>query len=176
MSPTAPGIQARALGNAGADRVRRLRTRQQLKLPYLTALPRKPWSGRTAETGQMAKARMDYLSGGYRCRGRLENLRRRPTQRCAESIMKYGYHKSAAHYLNGLRALDMPADGFAWVFVEKQPPHAIGLYFASPEMIYAGENDMRRYLATYAQCMKTNIWPSYPGDFATIELPEWAQE
>ena len=129
-----------------------------------------------AETGQMAKARMDFYREDIGVVIDLKTCDDARVSAVQKAIMRYGYHKSAAHYLNGLRALDLPCDGFAWIFVEKSAPHAIGLYFASPEMIYAGENDMRRYLATYAQCMKTDIWPSYCQDFQTIELPEWAQE
>jgi exodeoxyribonuclease VIII len=127
-------------------------------------------------TMQMCKSRMDYYREDI---GVVLDLKTCDDARPAavqRAIMKYGYHRSAAHYLNGLRAMGLPGDDFAWIFVEKSPPHAIGMYFAAPEMIYAGEDDMRRHLNLYSYCMDTGNWPAYSENFETINLPEWAQE
>ena len=91
-------------------------------------------------------------------------------------VFKYGYHLSAAHYLEGCRQLGLKATAFAWLAIEKEPPYAIGLYMASPEMLQTGAGDVQDYIATFAACKEARVWPSYSDDFVTIELPPWAKE
>jgi hypothetical protein len=90
-------------------------------------------------------------------------------------VQKWGYHLSAAHYLNGCQARGLPGDNFAWIFIEKKPPYAIGLYFASPDLLLRGKTDMRGYLDRYAECLAHDVWPAYSPDFQTIDLPAWAK-
>jgi exodeoxyribonuclease VIII len=96
-------------------------------------------------------------------------------QAVQRDIMKYGYHKSAAHYLNGCRALGIPGDNFAWIFIEKEPPYAIGLYFCSPDLLLRGEIEMEKYAAEYFACKRSGEWPAYSPEFQTIDAPSWAQ-
>ncbi|GAA4648399.1 hypothetical protein GCM10023116_06680 [Kistimonas scapharcae] len=69
----------------------------------------------------------------------------------------------------------MKATGFAWLAIEKEPPYAIGLYMASPELLMQGHDLYRQYLVNYHGCRETGIWPAYATDFLTIDLPEWAK-
>ena len=128
------------------------------------------------ETGTRCKSRMDYY---HEESGIVVDLKTCEDARIAavtRDIVRYGYHKSAAHYLNGLKAANLPGDNFAWIFVEKTRPYAISAYFAAPDMLEQGTSDMRRHLNDYAQCKNSGVWPAYSLDFQTINLPEWAQE
>lgn len=129
---------------------------------------------RDQSTGLLCKARLDYYREDIGIVFDLKSTvdaRVHPVQR---DIEKYAYHVSAAHYQNGLLALGLPAGGFGWVFIEKEPPFAQGLYFADADMLFTGRELCREYLDAFAECRATDVWPSYPGQFSTIELPAWA--
>jgi hypothetical protein len=126
-------------------------------------------------SGLLCKSRMDYYREDLGLIVDVKTTEDARPEAVARDIHKYGYHISAAHYLDGLQALDLPGgQSFAWVFVEKKPPHAIGLYFASEDMIERARELHREQLSDFARCKVSGIWPAYPGEFQTIDLPAWA--
>ncbi|MTI12418.1 PD-(D/E)XK nuclease-like domain-containing protein [Sansalvadorimonas verongulae] len=120
------------------------------------------------------RARMDYYREDIGVVFDLKTTTDARLESFQRDVFKYGYHISAAMYLEGCRQLGLKATAFAWLAIEKEPPYAIGLYMASPEMLAAGDNDFRDYLATFAACKESSFWPSYSDDFVTIDLPPWA--
>ena len=130
---------------------------------------------RDAMTGLLCKSRMDYYREDLGLIVDVKTTEDARPEAVARDIHKYGYHISAAHYLDGLQALDLSGgQSFAWVFVEKKAPYAIGLYFASADMIDRGRELHRQYLTDFARCKLSGIWPAYPAEFQTIDLPAWA--
>ena len=130
---------------------------------------------RDALTGLLCKSRMDYYREDLGLIIDVKTTEDARPEAVMRDIVKWGYHVSAAHYLDGLKALDLPGgQSFAWVFVEKKAPYAIGLYFASPDMLDRGRELQRQYLTDFARCKLSGIWPGYPGEFQTIDLPAWA--
>jgi hypothetical protein len=126
-------------------------------------------------TGLLCKSRLDYYREDLGVIFDVKTTEDARPEAVMRDIHKWGYHVSAAHYLAGLEALDLNGgQTFAWVFVEKKAPYAIGLYFASAEMIDRGREQRRQYLSDFARCKLSGIWPSYPGEFQTIDLPSWA--
>lgn len=92
------------------------------------------------------------------------------------SIVDYGYHISAAYYIDTFAAaLGMAAEtfSFVWIAVEKQPPHGVRFYVSSPEMLRIGRAEYEKALAVYAECQATGTWPAYPETFSQIDLPQW---
>jgi hypothetical protein len=124
----------------------------------------------------LCKARLDYYRPDLGVVFDLKSTIDAREHAVQRDIEKYAYHVSAAHYMNGLLALGLPAAGFGWVFVEKTAPFAQGLYFASADMMSIGRDRCAQYLFEFDGCSKTDRWPSYCGDFTTIELPAWAQQ
>ena len=130
---------------------------------------------RDALTGLLCKSRMDYYREDLGLIVDVKTTEDARPEAVARDIHKYGYHISAAHYLDGLQALDLPGgQSFAWVFVEKKAPYAIGVYFASADMLDRGHELHRQYLTDFARCKLSGIWPAYPAEFQTIDLPAWA--
>jgi hypothetical protein len=124
----------------------------------------------------LCKARLDYYRPDLGVVFDLKSTvdaREHPVQR---DIEKYSYHVSAAHYMNGLLALGLPAAGFGWIFVEKTAPFAQGLYFAADDMLATGRDRIAQYLTEYTACAEADHWPAYDGAFRTIDLPAWAQQ
>lgn len=126
-------------------------------------------------TGLLAKARLDYYREDLGVVFDVKTTEDARPEAVARDILKWGYHVSAAHYLAGLEALGLPAEQFAWIFVEKKAPFAVGLYVASAGMLDRGRELCRQYLGDFARCRLSGVWPGYPGAFQPIDLPAWAQ-
>ncbi len=91
------------------------------------------------------------------------------------TISKFRYHVQAAWYLDGVsKATGHVFDQFCFIAIEKKPPYAVAVYVATPAMIEAGRKAYQKDFATYAECLSTDVWPSYPTDIQPIDLPAWA--
>ena len=62
------------------------------------------------------------------------------------SAYKYGYHRQAAFYLDG-----MDADEFWFAVVEKEAPYRTGLYKASDEFLNNGRREIHELLSKYKE-------------------------
>jgi len=93
-------------------------------------------------------------------------------------MYKYGYHRQAAFYADGLIACaDLSTEPLVWFVVqEKTPPYAIAIYLLDDEAIAAGRAENNALLTTLATCTSTGVWPGYNEDKATtISLPSWVR-
>ncbi len=126
-------------------------------------------------TGILCRGRMDYYREDLGIVFDLKSCMDARYSKFQRDILNYHYHQKAAWYLAGCRAVGLPANGFAWLAIEKEPPYAIGLYMASDDMLAMGHSDMRGLLDQFADCQQSGIWPGYSDEFCTMELPEWAR-
>jgi exodeoxyribonuclease VIII len=94
----------------------------------------------------------------------------------SKSIVNYGYHISAAHYLAGESiARSCHHSRFILIAVETTAPYPVAVYQLSERAIEEGMNVRREALNRLATSIKTNYWPSYNDGFAVeIDLPRWA--
>lgn len=93
------------------------------------------------------------------------------------SIVGYGYHQQAAHYIDAAVALDIHDDpAFLFVFVEKTPPHLVSVVQLDTEAIDVGRRLNRRARQVYRDCTATGVWPGYhpDTDIPLVGLPRWA--
>ena len=127
------------------------------------------------ETGALCRGRMDYYREDLGIIFDLKSCVDARYSKFQRDVMNYHYHMKAAWYLTGCRTLGLPANGFAWLAIEKEPPYAIGLYMASDSMLQLGSENMRSLLRQYLDCEAEGHWPAYPEEFSTMELPKWAQ-
>lgn len=85
----------------------------------------------------------------------------------------FGYHQSAAHYIDGVKAAtgeDLP---FRFVLVEKTAPYFVSVVELDWEAIGIGRGLNERAKRIYAECVETNTWPGYPAA-EPVSLPNWA--
>lgn len=88
---------------------------------------------------------------------------------------KYGYHFSAAMYLEGIsNSLGVPLREFALIAIETTAPYELVCYQLDEASLSAGLNDFRRAITQYAECLKTGRYPGYPTDFLSLSLPQYA--
>lgn len=123
---------------------------------------------------------------GVRCKARLDDYREdlativdvktttdaRPEffRRTAESCT---YYRQAAFYLSGLEALGCGADAFAFIAVEKAPPHLLRVYELDEADLKRGREEVRDLLDLYAYCLGTGVWPGYPTAIERLRLRPW---
>ena len=61
-----------------------------------------------------------------------------------------------------------------WVFVavEKKPPYAIGIYYATPDQIDLGRRQARQLFKRLVAAKRLDQWPSYSDhEVRELELP-----
>ncbi len=90
------------------------------------------------------------------------------------AVFRFGYHRSAAHYLDGMRALGLSIDCYIYLAIEKEPPYEIALYALEQSAIEAGWAESRVLLDRYGECVAKNDWPGYSRNVMTTGLPAWA--
>lgn len=103
----------------------------------------------TDENGVRHKARFDGRGPGFILD--LKSTSAKPGARSLRYACRdYGYHLSAAHYLEVARGLDLDADTFALLFVSKQEPHYVTVAQIGEDLLAEGrehrEAAIRRHL------------------------------
>lgn len=93
----------------------------------------------------------------------------------SRSVVKYRYHVQDPFYTDGMAANGFDAKGFAFIVIEKTPPHPVGVYFLPKEAKAQGRKEYRRNLEDYALSVGSGIWPGYVAEkLHEITLPHWA--
>ena len=93
----------------------------------------------------------------------------------ARAVFKYGYHRQAAWYLDGVEAATgMTPDSFMFLALEKTNPFAHAFYYADEQMIEQGRIENRALLRRYADCLAEDKWPGYDEKLLPLSLPRWA--
>jgi hypothetical protein len=99
----------------------------------------------------------------------------------SKALHNFGYAISAPFYLRGFRALDIdravgPAPFFAFIVVEKEPPHLVRVTQLVERALAWGDRQVSAALEIYRDCTAAGVWPGYPEDEITeIDLPAWVR-
>ena len=90
-----------------------------------------------------------------------------------KTAYNYGYHQSAAHYIDGVKAATGEELPFTFVLIEKQAPYLVSVVTLDWEAIELGRALNDRAKRIHAECTATGNWPGYPPT-DPIELPTFA--
>jgi len=85
----------------------------------------------------------------------------------------FGYHQSAAHYIDGVKAATGVELPFQFVLVEKAAPYLVSVVELDFEAIDYGRQLNDRAKRIYAECVESGNWPGYPAS-EPISLPNYA--
>ena len=86
-----------------------------------------------------------------------------------------GYHLQEAMYSEGWELSGGgKVDGFIFINIENEPPHAAAIYEFVPAAIGEGQAIMRKALEMYRQCKEADTWPGYPAGVQQRDIPRWA--
>jgi len=125
-----------------------------------------------AATGVRMKAKLDTFSS-------LVGMGDLKSTTCARggafgrSMYDYGYHRQAAMYIDGAKALGMGDVPFTIIAVEKEAPHGVALYTVGDESIAVGRVEYREVLREVVKARQTGVWPGYGEDVMHLDVPEW---
>jgi len=124
------------------------------------------------EDGRMLKCRPDAWHDSERLVD-LKTTRDANPNTFGKTAHEYGYHQSAAHYIDGVKAAtgeDLP---FHFVLVEKTEPYLVSVVELDIEAVNLGRQLNDRAKRIYRECVESGNWPGYPNG-QTAYLPAWA--
>jgi hypothetical protein len=90
------------------------------------------------------------------------------------TILNYGYHLQAAHYIRLAHCNRSDIRGFRLVMVEKEAPHQGAVYEISGDLLDLGRKETERAYSIYDRCVASGEWPGYSeaGNVITLsDLP-----
>lgn len=90
-----------------------------------------------------------------------------------------GWHVQAAMGERGLDALHPQSAGrrrYLFVVQETQFPYALQVVEIGAEALTMGRKMIDRASIDWAVCTARNVWPAYPLEIVTPELPGWAEQ
>lgn len=125
------------------------------------------------ETGVLCRVRIDLLTDDMTAVDlkKTRDARNREFQR---SVFNYRYHVQDAFYSDVFFwATGEHLNGFKFIAVEEQPPHAAVVYSLDDEARKYGRDCYRANLNTYAKCLESNDWHGYDVNEDVIGLPGW---
>ncbi len=120
------------------------------------------------------KARVDFLGRNGRTLVDLKSTANADHDEFRRSCASYGYHRQAAFYREGVRALGGETDHFIFIACEKTAPFNVAVYSLSDASVGKGMESIRDDLELMAACLKSGDWPGYPVRIQEIDLPPWA--
>jgi len=126
------------------------------------------------ETGLLCKARLDYVHRERAFIIDLKTTRDAALDQFQRAMWTYRYYQQAAFYSDGWKALTGDPTVFVFLPVEKDPPYAVAAYEVHDNTIWAGRLEYRKALETWAECVKTGVYPSYADSVEMINLTDWA--
>lgn len=126
----------------------------------------------------------DDAETGIRCKGRFDKMRQsellvidyKTTQDAGgfeRQMHRFGYHRQAAMYLDGIAAVLGERWKFGIVCQEKAVPYCCRAALVAESTIEQGRLEYLADLQRVAECRRTNEWPGYPNP-DEWNLPDWA--
>ncbi len=93
-----------------------------------------------------------------------------------KTIARFGYHRQAAFYLDGLKAATGVEGTFLWVFVLSSPPYSSVVVKLGDDDIEQGRHENRATLRELAERKRENNWQEAWFDkIVEVSLPRWAK-
>ena len=123
---------------------------------------------RDAISGALAKCKPDWMAKDGSLIIDLKMMADADPNNFKRSVYRYGYHISAAMYVEGVAAqYGGAAPDFIWAVCEKGSGD-IAFYKASDEMMSEGHDKVGRGFSIFAGCTRTKHWPGYSTSLVEI--------
>lgn len=124
-------------------------------------------------TGVVRRARFDVL--GTNILSDYKTAASADPDTWLRAAVKYGYHTQHAWYLDLAADLGHPAEAFAFIVQEKEPPYLVTVIEIPRELVEIGRRRNARALERFRDCTEADLWPGYVPDhlFAQPEPKPW---
>lgn len=86
-----------------------------------------------------------------------------------------GYDLQAAFYLRGIKVLFGIDATFRFVPQETYPPYALSVVGLGPDVLTLAEKKRLRAVELWDECLTSGVWPAYPTNTCTADLPPWEE-
>ena len=129
------------------------------------------------ETGLWLRCRFDKVSylpvGLFGCD--VKTCANNSPRAFTSAIAEWGYHRQAAHYLDGLIALGEEPDGWVNITIGKPDPQTCIVYELDEEWIKLGREQNRKLFRELAQRLQSDDWrPRTYDQVLKLTPPQWA--
>jgi hypothetical protein len=129
-------------------------------------------------SGARVRARFDLIGPGFI--GDIKTTRDADPENFGRAMHSFGYHISAANYLDVARANGLDVDRFDLICVEKEPTpggdYRVSVLEIHPDAIERGRELMAEACARWLALGKRVDLPSYGDDRHVIDLPAYAYD
>lgn len=144
-----------------------------------TGTPEQALFWRDEETGIWCRAMLDWLRNPGLGRLVVPDYKTAVSaspDRFEKALYEYDYHRQAAWYLDGVKALLLDANpAFVFVVQEKTPPYLVSVFEPDALALQAGRYHNRQARIVYDECQASGRWPGYSDEVELISLPAYAQ-
>lgn len=127
--------------------------------------------------GVRCKARLDALLKPTREPGMIIDLKTTSKglsdREIQGAIAEYGYHFSAAMYIEVAAALGIEVSSFRWVFLQSERPWQYRFFEADKACLDIGKLEFYKCLEIYRIAAESGIWNGYSDQTSKIGLPDW---
>jgi hypothetical protein len=129
------------------------------------------------ETEVWLRCRPDFLPHKRRIVPDLKTAADASPAAFQRAISNFGYHQSAALYMDGIKAI-FGAHPEHWIHIvlEKEQPYRPALYPLPAEDIERGRWLNRKAIRLFARCLNEDHWPGYADDPVELGLPGWSRK
>ena len=125
----------------------------------------------------LLKCRVDWLNLSENIILDLKSSTEARSEFFTKHAFNFNYHLQAAFYLYVVSTITKtPHRDFYFAVVEKVKPYGVMLYKATEEFIQAGEIEVQKALAIYADCLAKDEWPGYSQEVEPLGLPNWKKK
>lgn len=129
-----------------------------------------------AETEELVKCRPDFIMAGGDMIIDVKTTDDASDWGFSKAITNYRYDLSPAWYFDVIEAAGFARpERWLWIAFEKEPPYAIGVYYAPDEMIFKARETARRDFQRILHYKQLNQWPDYGAEIRTAKLTPWAK-
>lgn len=127
------------------------------------------------EDGTAFRSRVDWLSDDYTTILDYKTARSANAHDFERQLYAHGYDVKAAFYRRAvLKAQGVKAD-FLWLVQEKVPPFEFSVVRPGEDVWALGEDKVDKAINLWRRCMETGLWPGYPTQIATAEMPPYEE-
>jgi hypothetical protein len=125
-------------------------------------------------TGVIMRGRFDWM--GSTILTDLKTVQSADPSDFGRTAVTYGYAAQAQWYLDLAGKNGHPAKAFAFLLIEKEPPHLTSVVELDHDALAWGAERNTRAREIFRDCTESGIWPGYQADgtHTTVSLPGWA--
>lgn len=125
------------------------------------------WYEEGSEGPVLCRGRLDYLIVGERSATIIDpkKITSADEDTCMRHADDYGYHIQGAAYVSAVEKLYPHVAGrvtFKFAFMELGAPHLAVPRERDGMSKWVGEQQWKRAITVWQQCLSSNVWPSYP--------------